>query len=579
MVFVDLFLSLHRLGDLSVESKYVDTLRKIFPYDCFSRKSNLEFNVDSGFSRFHIAPYSIVYSLCVGNCLYLYSPSMQHASFFVSPMVPFLPEYGSVSVPATVFTPLREKCLTPFVKCPTLVPFSLSSLFEFSAAPTSLTKSGSSRATTMELFGNSPGKKEDDYLLNSIPVMTWRWQYEFLQHFGSIALQLHTYISRSFNLFSLEVKESIESQNIENAGSDLIEIQIPTSIFSSAICKIETQILLYLSWYYNSKVLKGYQSMSLSIFSSPYFTALLSKLPNIFARCAKSNPLSISCVKEFFKSLDPQNVIRLLGALFSEESIVLASSFPNRINSAISTLFSLFYPFTPSHLVIPLIEPESLGILGINNGKLYANNSEYSNQPFVIGVTSETLNSISVPNSIVLVHLDYNNIRSKSNSYPSIPNTFKNSIYKILIKFLGQLFIEKPLAAEFDHDSIDDVESVQVKSDIKEFKHERESSKDFSFNFDPYLDAASVFTYSPPIMVGKSKNSEKDVADHLVALSLSMQSVMVEMFSKYLLCWTPPSLQNYKFSSEDSLDQQEAISRLGFDLTLYLDYTPEDQRV
>jgi len=73
--------------------------------------------------------------------------------------------------------------------------------------------------------------------------------------------------------------------------------------------------------------------------------------------------LDLGKIREMFHSLDPQNVLLVFAAMFSECRILFVSSSNGRIQSVIHCLTRLMYPFRWEHLVVPSLDPQAAGLI------------------------------------------------------------------------------------------------------------------------------------------------------------------------------------------------------------------------
>ena len=153
--------------------------------------------------------------------------------------------------------------------------------------------------------------------------------------------------------------------------------------------------------------------------------------------------LDILAFQELFSSLDPQNILTVFSALFSESQLIFTSSSLFRLSSVITSLTRLMYPFAWQHTYVPLLSASALPLLSIH-------------QPYIVGVhtslfdpaTVPSLNSASPstllpssPFSPVVVDCDRNSVRCNVGSFLHFPVKCKQRMYKHIVKFQSQMFL------------------------------------------------------------------------------------------------------------------------------------------
>ena len=159
--------------------------------------------------------------------------------------------------------------------------------------------------------------------------------------------------------------------------------------------------------------------------------------------------LELSDFTELFSSLDPQNILTLFSALFSECQIVLTSQSVHRLQAVVTALTRLMYPFAWQYLYIPVLPPQATPMLAIH-------------MPYVIGVHSALFDSTALslpspssassssssasavpssPFSPVVAELDRNSVRYHPGSFINFPAKVKNRLYKTLVKFQSSMFL------------------------------------------------------------------------------------------------------------------------------------------
>lgn len=141
--------------------------------------------------------------------------------------------------------------------------------------------------------------------------------------------------------------------------------------------------------------------------------------------------LDIVYVKEMFNSLDPQNILTLLAALFGECRIIFCASSHFRIKAVINSLLRLMYPFQWQHMFIPVLGRENVGLLD-------------DTEPYIIGINSYILDAIppAAP-GVVIAHLDKNFVRYSPGSFINFPPKYKNRLYKAIVRFMSSMFIHQ----------------------------------------------------------------------------------------------------------------------------------------
>lgn len=123
-----------------------------------------------------------------------------------------------------------------------------------------------------------------------------------------------------------------------------------------------------------------------------------------FTRPALNNPLSFHDVgfQQIFECLDLDNVLRVFSAILTERQIVIRSSQLSLLSACGEVFRTLMYPFTWSHVYIPIVPAPMLMVL-------------HAPLPFIIGVHESTLRlaakeGFSIPLGAVTVDLDRNKV-------------------------------------------------------------------------------------------------------------------------------------------------------------------------
>ena len=153
--------------------------------------------------------------------------------------------------------------------------------------------------------------------------------------------------------------------------------------------------------------------------------------------------LDILAFQELFSSLDPQNILTVFSALFSESQLIFTSSSLFRLSSVITSLTRLMYPFAWQHTYVPLLSASALPLLSIH-------------QPYIVGVHTSLLDPAAVPSlnttlpnqllpsspfTPVVVDCDRNSVRCSVGSFLHFPVKCKARMYKHIVKFQSQMFL------------------------------------------------------------------------------------------------------------------------------------------
>ena len=154
-------------------------------------------------------------------------------------------------------------------------------------------------------------------------------------------------------------------------------------------------------------------------------------------------PLDILAFQELFSSLDPQNILTIFSALFSESQLIFTSSSLFRLSSVITSLTRLMYPFAWQHTYVPLLSATALPLLSIH-------------QPYIVGVHTSLFDPAAIPSlstspaavilpsamfSPVVVDCDRNSVRCSVGSFLHFPVKCKQRMYKHIVKFQSQMFL------------------------------------------------------------------------------------------------------------------------------------------
>ena len=153
--------------------------------------------------------------------------------------------------------------------------------------------------------------------------------------------------------------------------------------------------------------------------------------------------LDILAFQELFSSLDPQNILTIFSALFSESQLIFTSSSLFRLSSVITSLTRLMYPFAWQHTYVPLLSASALPLLSIH-------------QPYIVGVHTSLFDPTTIPSlntassstllpsspfSPVVVDCDRNSVRCSVGSFLHFPVKCKQRMYKHIVKFQSQMFL------------------------------------------------------------------------------------------------------------------------------------------
>ena len=189
-------------------------------------------------------------------------------------------------------------------------------------------------------------------------------------------------------------------------------------------------------------------SSSSSATVAPSPTHWSSSLPSSSAHSSELDALlppslDIWAFQDLFSSLDPQNILTVFSALFSESQLIFTSSSLFRLSSVITSLTRLMYPFAWQHTYVPLLSASALPLLSIH-------------QPYIVGVHTSLFDPAAVPSlnsssptsllpsspfSPVIVDCDRNSVRCSVGSFLHFPVKCKQRMYKHIVKFQSQMFL------------------------------------------------------------------------------------------------------------------------------------------
>eukprot|EP01084_Bolivina_argentea_P257863 434526_1 len=151
--------------------------------------------------------------------------------------------------------------------------------------------------------------------------------------------------------------------------------------------------------------------------------------------------LKLESVKELLMCLDPQNILSLLGAMFSECQIIIISKERCRCLAIMDALFVLMYPFSWQYIVIPWLSIYCFELLNLPI-------------PYIFGIANiSELNQIissnkyDICNRVVIIDLDTNNVikptnlELKPNQLPmKIKSKLTRAMFRLMSGFLKNAF-------------------------------------------------------------------------------------------------------------------------------------------
>ena len=148
--------------------------------------------------------------------------------------------------------------------------------------------------------------------------------------------------------------------------------------------------------------------------------------------------LDVAAFAELFSSLDPQNILTLFSALFSECQVVVTSASLWRLSSVMTSLTRLMYPFAWQHTFIPLLAPSSLPLLTVH-------------LPYLVGVHTALFDPSTLPSSApsavpspfapVVADLDRNLVRYAPGAFINFPVKCKQRLYKAIVRYQSSMFL------------------------------------------------------------------------------------------------------------------------------------------
>jgi len=127
-----------------------------------------------------------------------------------------------------------------------------------------------------------------------------------------------------------------------------------------------------------------------------------------FSRPPANNPIMFydSSFQNIFECLDTKNLLRVFSALLTERQIIVRSSQLSLLGAFGRVCTTLMYPFSWSHVFIPVLPAQMLMVL-------------HAPLPFLIGIQEETLRQAlqaghTLPPTAVVVNLDENTVFASS---------------------------------------------------------------------------------------------------------------------------------------------------------------------
>ena len=189
-------------------------------------------------------------------------------------------------------------------------------------------------------------------------------------------------------------------------------------------------------------------SSSSSVTVAPSPSHWSSSLPSSSAHSSELDALlppslDILAFQELFSSLDPQNILTVFSALFSESQLIFVSSSLFRLSSVITSLTRLMYPFAWQHTYVPLLPASALPLLSIHQPYIVGVHTSLFDPANVLSLNSPSPSSLlpSSPFSPVVVDCDRNSVRCSVGSFLHFPVKCKQRMYKHIVKFQSQMFL------------------------------------------------------------------------------------------------------------------------------------------